>query len=213
MTKYHFFNISPQSVYFGQALAIYQDSFPIAEQHLPEKLSKRLENPKSRLFTALHQEEVVFMAVLWEMQGTDYLFLDYLAVKSTFRNQKIGSDFLVFLKDDCLKKGKKILLEIEKPDNPPSQNQYWKRWYFYQKHGAKSLQGVISVIPPIRTPDYTPVCLLVLGENAQEMDEKQVRLLVLQLFEEIYDRKEDDFFTQKVLQTIPSVVLLSEKMP
>lgn len=205
--KNYFFLISPQSPYFEGVLAIYHQAFPLAEQHPVAELSKRLENPKSRLFIALENEKVVFMSILWHLEYTDFFLLDYLAVAETHQNKGIGGLFLDFLSTDFCAQGNKIFIEIENPKQINNE-QTWRRWHFYRKHGAKHLQGVESVVPPMQTDEATPIWILFLGEDSPTIDGKMLINLMKQLFLEIYKRDETDIFVAAALSSVDEVVRL-----
>jgi GNAT superfamily N-acetyltransferase len=207
-----FTRISTASPYFAEAMSIYHTAFPVAEQHAPEKLKKRLDLPQSELWVNLEGERAVFMAVLWRFESTDYLFLDYLAVAESHRGRGIGTAFIRFLQHYYVQKGLRIILEIEHPDFGDNRTERLRRWHFYRQLGAKYAAGVHSMVPPIQTDEYTDTLLLFFGEKSSVIKGNVLRNLVVQLFSQIYHRNEADAFTQGVLQTIGEKVFLSDRL-
>ena len=64
-----------------EVFKIYEASFPANERQTLETLKIRLKENKEVFFAAKLQNELVGIGLLFDLLGSDFLLLDYLAVK------------------------------------------------------------------------------------------------------------------------------------
>lgn len=78
-----------------EVFKIYQNSFPANERQTLETLKIRLKEKKEVLFAAKINNEMVGIGFLFDLLGSDFLLLDYLAVKQNHRGKQIGRLFFL----------------------------------------------------------------------------------------------------------------------
>ena len=131
---------------YGEAMALYQRSFPLFEQRYPQVQ-----------LAVMPQEEYHF-TLLYE--GEDFAGL----LTESMRGKGCGSRALSLLRE----KGKKMILEIDPPVDPVSQ----RRQRFYERAGYQA-NPYPHIHPPYRT-EYAGHPLVVMscpgGLSEQEYD-------------------------------------------
>lgn len=113
-----------------QIYSAYTTSFPEDERRDFSKFTQLFTHPTVRAFSVLHDNNNIGYVVIWQL--SDFIFVEHFEVFSEFRNQKLGSEILDYLK----KNYPRIVLEIE----PEHLNENSKRRFsFYQNNGFNLL--------------------------------------------------------------------------
>lgn len=122
--------ISPDDYRIEAIYASYITSFPEDERRDWTKFVQLFTHPKVKFFSVFHDGNNSGYVVIWEL--SDFIFVEHFEVFSEFRNQKLGSEILDYLK----KNYPRIVLEIE----PEHLNENSKRRFsFYQNNGFNLL--------------------------------------------------------------------------
>ncbi|MGL4500186.1 MAG: hypothetical protein ACRCU2_14065, partial [Planktothrix sp.] len=84
-----------------------------------------------------------------------------------------------------------------------------RRIQFYQNNGAKLLQSVRYVLPPLSGDVPTEMLLMMVpAELGGQLPGKQVKQLIEQVYQEMYDRPSDDALLRSFIEEVPDVVEL-----
>jgi len=134
---------------FAAALEIYADAFPSNERQQVELLKEKIDKGLSRLYVGYFGDEVVFIAILWPLKDTEFILLDYIATKKSHRGQGIGTAFLNEICQMLKYNNKFMLIEVENYEYGSQREEKRRRVAFYQRVGAKVMQGVRYVLPPL----------------------------------------------------------------
>jgi predicted N-acetyltransferase YhbS len=178
---------------FEAAIEIYLAAFPPEESQPVPVVTERVRQGLSRLYVGYLGQEVVSMALLWSLQGTDFILLDYLATSPAHQNKSIGAKFLQEMYARLKESGKYFVIEVEDPDFEPNRELKRRRLEFYRRNGARQLKATGYILPPIQNEIATPMRLLVMPELPQkELEAETVRKLIRQLYRELYGRDEND---------------------
>lgn len=189
---------------------IYLDSFPENERQSLSLVKKRIEDGKSLLFVGITADEVVAMALVWEFKQLDFVLLDYMAVKSKYRNFKIGSQFLANLKNRLGEKNKTIVLEVEHPNFGDNKTDRVKRIEFYLRNGALIIDDFIYLLPPLDNTTPTEMVLMVIPvQKTRRYKKSEIHELVTALYKELYLRKDSDSLLNSFIHKIPETITLS----
>lgn len=149
---------------FKQNLEIYKSSFPLNETRSPEKVAEMLENDKDyHLFGYLYDNSIVGISLLYIFRSLRVGLLDYMAVNPNHRRRGIGMELFKFTLErfsSVVYSGIGLLMEIQREDVPdPLKSKIRRnRIRFYTKAGAKVVDGVNYILPPIHH-----------GTNTEEM--------------------------------------------
>jgi predicted N-acetyltransferase YhbS len=76
---------------FVGAISIYCDSIPAGERQEVEIIKQRVGNKQERMFIGRLCGKVVSFALVWPVKESNFVLIDYLAVREDCRNQEIAS--------------------------------------------------------------------------------------------------------------------------
>lgn len=195
--------------FVAAALDIYQKSFPASERHPLERIHDRLCRGASQLQVGLSGNEVVFMALLWPLSGTDFTLLDYMATRTDHRRRGIGSEFMRHFTAALRNSSRYAIIEVENPAYGDNVAQRQARMEFYRRNGARLLQGLRYVLPPLRGDQATEMTLMAFPEYPGGMISGNLaRTLIVRIYQELYDRTEDDPLLKTFINAVPSSISL-----
>ncbi len=189
------------------ALAIYEAAFPLSEQIPRPKVEERIDRGIYQLWVGQRGEEVLFMAILYSLRDSDLMLLGYIATHPQARNQGIGSRFFKQVIERLQEGDHYLLLEVELPT--PAEPMTQRRYEFYRRLGARFLQDVRYILPPLSGGEPTEMCLAIApAYKTPTLGCDRVRQLLCQLFQEVYERPLSDPLLQACLETVPETVYL-----
>jgi GNAT superfamily N-acetyltransferase len=193
-----------------EVFKIYETSFPANERQTLETLKIRLKEDKEVLFAAKISHEVVGIGFLFDLMGSDFLLLDYLAVKENHRGKQIGEWIFEFLKSYSKSQNKHLLMEVDDPEYGENRPSKLKRVAFYQKNGALWLKNVKYILPALDKTLPTEQILMVVPKNAEnEFSGQEIHRLVKVLYSELYGIGESDDKLLKIISSITEKVQIS----
>lgn len=192
---------------FHEAMTIYTESISATERQSIDTIKERILSGKEQLYIGYVEGTVVFMALLFLLEDSPFALLDYMAVKSDYRKQGLGSKFLKNIYSITGLKNKFFLIEVEDPKTGPDQETKQRRVYFYRKNGAKILKHVCYVLPPLQGNTSTEMILLVLAQNRPVwLSGDAIKAAIRQIYLELYLRDESDPLLQSFIDTVPDKV-------
>src|ERR1041384_3755060 len=178
---------------FREAMEIYTEAFPANERHSEPVIAERVRNGLSKLYVTSSDDEITFLAMLWPLKTTEFILLDYMATKARHRAKGIASAFMTELGKNLRNAKKYLIIEVEDPKFGDRQKEKEKRVTFYKRHGAKVLEGVRYLLPPLDGSTPTEMILMVFPDHSgKEIDGAVIKSVILQIYRELYDRQEDD---------------------
>lgn len=217
--RYNYIHCQPQvdfyvvtdtsSIDFEEAISIYIESFPENERRPIAAIKEMIKNGRSHLMVGRIEWEIVLMSLLYPVKGTSFLLVDYLATAKEYRSTGLGRAFVRYILDRTEDfQSNFVLFEIENPYLDDDDTKI-KRFKFYKSLGMKELKGVRYVLPPFQGIGPVELILMVLSRvNPDHLAGEIVKSLVIQLFGELYDRLEGDWFLTSTLESIPDSVPL-----
>jgi hypothetical protein len=194
---------------FEEALNIYIEAIPSAERQSIDTIRQRISEGKERLFVGLSDGEVALMVLLYPLEGSQFVLLDYMAVKPKYRKHGLGSEFLKNINKITGLKNKLYLMEVEDPKTGPDQETKQRRVYFYRKNGAKILKHVSYVLPALQGNTPTDMVLLVMAQNRPVwLSGDAIKAVIRQIYSELYHRDESDALLASFIDKVPERVEL-----
>lgn len=112
---------------FGEAIALYQKSFPYHEQRESASQQEILQDEEYHFDLIYDEDAFVGMLLYWETP--DFIYVEHFCVDVEKRNRKYGQRALALLGE----KGKPVLLEID----PPRDEIAIRRKAFYERAGFR----------------------------------------------------------------------------
>lgn len=186
---------------------IYKSSFPANERQSLETLKIRLKEDKEVLFAAKINDEVVGIGFLFDLMGSDFLLLDYLAVKENHRGKQIGEWLFEFLKQYSLSQNKHLLMEVDDPDFGEDKLSKIKRIAFYQKNGAFWLKDVKYILPALDGTNTTEQILMIVPYNSRNgFSGAEIKALVELLYSELYGINGEYKNLSKIIKSVSEKV-------
>ncbi|MCP9756725.1 GNAT family N-acetyltransferase [Lacihabitans sp. CCS-44] len=190
-----------------EAFKIYESSFPANERQTLETLKIRLKEDKEVLFAAKINDEVVGIGFLFDLLGSDFLLLDYLAVKEHHRGKQIGERLFEFLKDYANQQHKHLLMEVDDPDFGDDKFLKIKRIAFYQKNGALWLKDIEYILPALDGTNSTEQILMIVPYSSKnEFSGAEIKTLVELLYSELYGIEGEDNNLSKTIKSVSEKV-------
>ncbi|OYU67839.1 MAG: hypothetical protein CFE22_02155 [Cytophagaceae bacterium BCCC1] len=176
-----------------EVFKIYQNSFPANERQTLETLKIRLKEKKEVLFAAKINNEMVGIGFLFDLLGSDFLLLDYLAVKQNHRGKQIGEALFSYLKNYAVRLKKHLLMEVDDPEFGDDKTQRLKRIAFYQKNGAFWLKDIKYILPALDGTNPTEQILMLVPQNSKsKFSGEEIKDLVKRLYAEPYGISGED---------------------
>ena len=193
---------------FQEAMEIYREAFPANERHSVPTIVERVNRGLNQLYVASVDDEIAFLALLWPLKGTNFILLDYIATKATHRGKGIASAFLMTLRSQLINTEKHLIVEVENPRfGDPTQKE--RRVKFYKRHGAKELEGVRYLLPPLDGSTPTEMLLMIFPEyKGEEISGATIKNVIIQIYRELYSRQEDDALLGTFVHDIANTIKL-----
>lgn len=203
--------IHPSSVYFDQAIAIYEQSLPSNERQPRSVIEDRLDQGLCTLYGVMEDASVIGMMVIWIFEDTPFTFLDYLAIHQDYRGKGIGEFCMQKIKEEFSKLNKSMLIEVEDPDFGEDRVTKVRRIRFYEKCGSKWLVNTPYIIPPLDGTEPTPMLLLIIAdEQVTQLDGASVREIIRRIYELVYEKSEDDSLLNSFITKVGDTILLQK---
>jgi GNAT superfamily N-acetyltransferase len=178
---------------FNDAMEIYTEAFPASERHSLAVISQRVRDGLSKLYVGTSNGEISFLALLWPLKTTEFILLDYIATKANQRGKGIASAFLMQLREKLRNTNNYLIIEVENSKFGDKREEKEKRVTFYKRHGAKELEGIRYLLPPLDGTTPTEMILMIFPEyRSEDLDGAALKKVIVQIYRELYDRSDDD---------------------
>ncbi|MBQ1272640.1 MAG: GNAT family N-acetyltransferase [Clostridia bacterium] len=126
-------NTTPSRWNFWRLYRLYHKAFPLSEKKPFGVMVQKRKEGSMEIMTA-EDDGGNFLGIVITILHNDIVLLDYLAVSPACRGQGVGSEILRLLNERY--EGKRILLEIEDPEEPcNNQEDRLRRKAFYLRNG------------------------------------------------------------------------------
>lgn len=141
---------------FEQSIEIYKSSFPPNETRPVERVIVMLkEDENYHIFVAVKNNSVVGISLMYIFRSLRIGLLDYMAIIPNYRRRGIGEDLFKFTFEkfgSLVSNGIGLLMEIQRQNVLDSEESLVRknRIRFYTRLGAKVLEGVNYLLPPVR---------------------------------------------------------------
>ena len=196
---------------FQEAIRIYTESFPLNERQSVDVIKKKVKENYYQMFIGVLKDRVVFMALLYPLEKTDFIVFAYMATDKRFRNNYIGTKFIQKMENLLCEKSpsKYLILEVENPKYGSNKNERERRVRFYKRLGAKEMKNVRYILPPLSGRNPTEMILMVMpGLDEVHIDGDIVKKLILQMYKELYNRNENDDLLNSFIHKINNSIEL-----
>jgi ribosomal protein S18 acetylase RimI-like enzyme len=180
--------------------SLYLKSFPANERQSIEKIIDRIEKGKIELIIVYHQDEAIGFALIWRVKNLKSIYLEYIAVEEDYQNRGIGKELIKFLMNQLVP-SEKIIAEIEDFLLGENKQQRLSRYLFYKNLGFEKIDRVDYFLPPLDGTIPTKMDLIIFPTQ-DHLPREYVKSVIKLLFEEVYEKSENNFYYCKVLKSI-----------
>jgi GNAT superfamily N-acetyltransferase len=188
-------------------MVIYAEAIPEAERQSINAIKERIQSGKEKLYIGTIDTEVALMVLLYPLESSQFVLLDYMAVKPKYRRHGVGSEFLRNITRITGIKNRFFLFEVEDPKTGPDTEIRQRRVYFYRKNGAKILKHVPYLLPPLQGNTPTDMILLMMAQNHPVwLSGNAIKDAIRQIYRELYLRDESDPLLQSFVDKMPQKV-------
>jgi len=192
-----------------QAFAIYRKSFPSNERQKEEVVWERLNSGTEELFAGVKGDKVISMGLVFNLSNSGFVLLDYVAVSEHQRGSGIGTLFMQYLIQSYNQTNKQMILEVEDPRDGKNLEERRRRVNFYRGLGAKCLKGVHYILPALDgTTSTTMILMIFTHENISAMPRSEVEKLLLDLYDQVYNKNARNPLVLDVIQRLPKIIKL-----
>jgi hypothetical protein len=191
-------------------MTIYRNSFPTNERQLDETIYLRQKLGINEIYVLEgSSNEILGMAMLFPLQQSDFILLDYFAISEINRNSGYGTILFKLIKELVFQQKRKLVIEVEKPINSDSLNEQNRRIQFYIKNGAILLKNVPYMLPSIAGKMPVEMLLLICTEPVQQLNRKTISNLISNLYQQVYQKKANDKLLVDLLNKLPEKTTLN----
>ena len=199
---------------FIEAISLYRSSFPLNETRPFGKVIEMLKDDTNyQLFVFLDDDSVVGISLMYIFRTLSVALLDYMAVKEEYQRRKIGKKLFDYTFEkfrSAIPNGVGVLMEIQRAtDLDPDRNKREDRIRFYMREGAKILDEVDYLIPPIQK-GMKPELMYLMIKPIKEIEyllSKSVIQYITAIYSSIYGYKGSDLL-DKISQNLPRRIIL-----
>ncbi|AUC59919.1 hypothetical protein AA637_01585 [Cyanobacterium sp. HL-69] len=190
MLSYHYFSIiNTTNVDFQNAIALYNQSFPVSEKLPISVIKNKIEADIFQLWIQKDQEKIILMAILCPLPNSNFTLLGYLATAPEYRGQGLGKQFMTFIKNKLQKEEQWLLLEVENPHYQPEQELKKRRVNFYLRLGAKILKDVAYLLPDLSEKNSPEMILMIYPDYPEDkLNSLLIKELIKLIYQYFYDR-------------------------
>jgi GNAT superfamily N-acetyltransferase len=200
---------------FREAINIYQSSFPSNEIRPIEKVVAMLNTDKDyRLCVSLEDNSVVGISLMYIFRDLSIGLLDYMAVKPKYQRRKIGKRLFEYTFEkfrSAIPNGVGLLMEIQRETflNQEDRTARKDRIRFYIREGAKILDGVDYLLPPIQN-EMKPELMYLMIKTVNEiiyLSKESVIQYIDAIYSKIYQYRSSDLL-DRISQKLPEKITL-----
>ena len=192
-----------------QVKAIYMEAFPPSEREPFRKVVSAVNEGRRWLYCARASTRVYGFAITVPLPGMGMHLLEYLAIGADMRNRGIGAvlvrDVLQSLRSQGTVSGIVLEVETDEEGDPVEQGIRHRRIEFYQRIGARVIEGVKNyAIPHRRGSGSIPMKLLWLPviPSASMPDGPDLEACIASIYQHSYGLEPDNPLVENALASL-----------
>jgi GNAT superfamily N-acetyltransferase len=173
---------------FAGMVSVYEASLAASERKGVAALRAMLARPEYVFLATMDSERVVGFAITIALIGSDAALLEHMAVDAEFRGQGIGAALFRAVAEWHGIAERFLLVEVDSDrDDSAERVQRARRKRFYRSVGARELDGLRYIMPPVTTATPPPMELLAYRRELPGCIEKErVRSWLEDCYAQVY---------------------------
>jgi GNAT superfamily N-acetyltransferase len=159
---------------FAGLVRVYEASLAAGERKSTMALRAMLARPEYVFLVAMEEARVVGIAIAIGLIGSDAALLEYMAVNAEFRGRGVGAALFAAVAERPEFAERFLMVEVDSDREESSeQEQRGRRKVFYRRLGARELDGLRYMMPPVNAAAPPPMELLAYGRELPGCIEKE----------------------------------------
>lgn len=208
----NFYNITDrENQEYYEAIEVYKAGTPDELQLKEEVLHEKMDSGNAVIIMAKQNVMPAFMAMLWKLEGTDFMINEIISVIPSFQDVPFSKMYFDVLKHSEYYQKYHILFEAEDPDFGIREERLEKLNYYFS-HGFQWLKGIKTIVPhPLGESHENTILLLLTQNRFVEFTKSEIKTLIEKLYKELYHTEKDAYIVDEIIKHLPPQIELSGK--
>ena len=147
---------------FAGLVSVYEASLAAGERKSVDALRAMLVRPQYVFLAAMNEARVIGFAIGIALIGSDAALLEYMAVDAEFRGRGVGAALFRAVVEWPAIAGRFVLVEVDSHrEDSAEREERARRKAFYRRLGARELDGLGYIMPPVTAATPPPMELMV----------------------------------------------------
>ncbi|SNT38841.1 N-acetylglutamate synthase, GNAT family [Granulicella rosea] len=196
-----------QETEFGDLVRLYEQAFPASERKPVEALRRMLATAAYHFFLAQEDGLTAGFAIVRVLDGGDAALLEYMAVAPERRGHGLGGRIVLAVAQAIGAPPAVLLIEVESDRvEGPEREQRSRRKRFYRSLGARELQELGWVMPPVAATPPPAMEMLAFASVSGSVSRGRLRRWLTGIYVEVYGQRADDPRIGAMLAGLPDEV-------
>jgi GNAT superfamily N-acetyltransferase len=195
---------------FEGLLRIYAEALPPSECKSPDALRSMIARPEYFFLAAIDESGVIGFSIAIALADSDAALLEYIAVDAAHRGSGIGSALFRATVEHPAFCTRLVLGEVESDTAGHGDAEIRaRRKHFYRQLGARQIEGLVYIMPPVNTSLPPPMDLFLCGSRQPPTVAKsRVRAWLAACYAQVYGLPPGDSRIDMMLDGLPQTIHL-----
>lgn len=151
------------------------------------------------------------MALLWKLEGTDFMVNEIISVIPSFKDVPFGKMYFDVLKHSEYYKNNHIIFEAEDPGFG-NKTERTERINYLLSHGFQWIKDVKTIVPHPTGDSHENTLLMILTQDRfVEFSQDEIKKLLIKLYKDLYHTEEDAYILKEILAHLPEEIEITGK--
>lgn len=212
-TMINFYNITDrQNQEYFEAIEVYKAATPDELQLKTEVIDEKMDSGNAVIILGKQSIVPAFMALLWKLEGTDFMVNEIIAIIPSFKEVPFGKMYFDVLKHSEYYQNNHILFEAEDPEFGPDRAERLEKLKYYFSFGFQWVKNVKTIVPHPTGDSHENTLLMLLTQNRfVEFSHQEIESLLIKLYKDLYQTEEDAYILKEIIAHLPQKIELTGK--
>ncbi|NPD46226.1 MULTISPECIES: hypothetical protein [unclassified Lentimicrobium] len=208
----NFYNITDrQNQEYYEAIEVYKAGTPDELQLKTEVIDEKMDSGNAVIIMAKQNVMPAFMALLWKLEGTDFIVNEIISVIPSFKDVPFGKMYFDVLKHSDYYQNNHILFEAEDPEFG-DKIERTERINYLLTHGFQWVKNVKTIVPhPTGDSHENTLLMLLTQDRFIEFSLEDIKKLLIKLYKDLYHTEEDTYILKEILAHLPEEIEITGK--
>lgn len=208
----NFYNITDrQNQEYYEAIEVYKAGTPDELQLKTEVIDEKMDSGNAVIIMAKQNVMPAFMALLWKLEGTDFMVNEIISVIPSFKDVPFGKMYFDVLKHSDYYQNNHILFEAEDPEFG-NKTERTERINYLLTHGFQWIKDVKTIVPhPTGDSHENTLLMLLTQDRFIEFSQEDITKLLIKLYKDLYHTEEDAYILKEIIAHLPEEIEITGK--